>query len=221
MSEPMETALLKIRSVLPLDRRDDLDRLAKATAIYTEARSAAGLDQRTLLPIQQAIVSRRVLRMNYHGRARNDLTVRDVEPLGLTFHSAAWYLVGWCRLRKDYRYFKLERLQSLEVLTERFEARPDFSLRKHLEEHADTRDTLAVKLWFSGRALERAKRETQAGVTNEKPVRDGFEVDMQTFSLEWVARWLLSFGPEAEALEPARLRKLVRAEAEAVAKRYT
>jgi len=220
MAAPMETALLKIRSVLPLDRRDDLDRLANATAIHGEARSAPGLDQRTLLPIQQAIVSRRVLRMNYHGRERNEVTARDVEPLGLTFHSAAWYLVGWCRLREDYRNFKLERLQSLEVLDERFSPRPDFSLKKYLEENSGERDALPARLWLSCRGLERVRRERYLALEGEKAAREGFEVALKTFSYEWLARWVLSYGADAEVLAPAKLRNLVRAEAEAVAKRH-
>jgi len=220
MTEPMDSALLKIRSVLPLDRRDDLDRLGRATAIYGDSRSSSRLDQRTLLPIQQAIVSRRVLRMTYHAKERDDTTVREVEPLGVTFHGGAWYLVGWCRLRKDFRYFKLERLQSLEVLNERFAARPDFSLQQFLAQQADGRERFDARAWFSGVGLDRARRESFAGVVAERPARGGFEVELRTFSLEWLARWLLSFGPEAEALAPAKLRLLVRAEAEAVAKRY-
>lgn len=220
MAKPMELALLKIRSVLPLDRRDDLDRLARATAIYGETRSPAGLDQRTLLPIQQAIVSRRVLRMTYHGRERNADTVRDVEPLGVTFRGGAWYLVAWCRLRKDFRYFKLERLRSLDVLNERFATRPDFSLRKFLEQNATARGGIAARIWLSGDAIERARRENSAAITTERPARGGFEVELKTFSLEWLARWMLSFGPEAEALAPAKLRALVRAEANAIAQRH-
>jgi predicted DNA-binding transcriptional regulator YafY len=43
---------------------------------------------------------------------------------------------------------------------------------------------------------------------------------MRTFSLEWLARWILSFGSEAEARSPEKLRGLVRGEAEAVLQRY-
>jgi len=197
----------------------DLDRLARATAIYGDSRSPDRLDQRTLLPIQQAIVSRRVLRMTYHARGR-DNTVREVEPLGVTFHGGAWYLVGWCRLRKDFRYFKLERLRSLEVLTERFAARPDFSLRRFLEEQSRSRETISARVWFSSEAIERARRENFAGIIGENPIRGGFEVEMKTFSLEWLAQWVLSFGSEAEALSPPKVRTLVRAKAAEVAKRH-
>ena len=209
MGTPMQSALAKIRSVLPRDRQDDLDRLAEAMAIYGESRLPSELDQRLLLPIQQAIVARRVLRMTYRARARDDDTVRDVEPLGVTYHSAAWYLVAWCRLRKDFRYFKIERLRALEVRNERFAVRPGFSLREHLREWRTAGERIGVRIWFSVDGIERARRESYAEIQEEKVARGGFEVKMETFSLDWLARWLLSFGTEAEALAPAKLRAKV------------
>jgi len=48
----------------------------------------------------------------------------------------------------------------------------------------------------------------------------GAEFALTTFSLEWMARWILSFGVEAEALAPAKLRQLVRDAATRVAARH-
>jgi predicted DNA-binding transcriptional regulator YafY len=220
LGAPMSSALLKIRSVLPRDRQDDLDRLSQATAIFGESRLPSGLDQRMLLPIQQAIVSRRVLRMTYRARASDDDTIRDVEPLGVTYHSAAWYLVAWCRLRGDFRYFKIERLRALEVLNERFAVRPDFSLREHLSEMRATGERIAARVWFSAEAIERARRESYAEIVTQQEARGGFEVKLETFSIDWLAHWLLSFGAEAEALAPAKLRTKVATEAAGVARLY-
>ena len=217
---PMASALTKIRSVLPRESQDDLDRLSAATVIFGESRLPSGLDQRILLPIQQAIVARRVLRMTYRAKLCDDDTVREVEPLGVTYHNAAWYLVAWCRLRRDFRYFKIERLRALEVLGERFVSRPDFSLRDHLRELRATGERIVVRVWFSLETIERVRRESYAEIQTEQAIRGGFEVKMETFSLEWLARWLLSFGAEAEALEPAALRELVQSEAKAVVWRY-
>jgi len=220
MSAPMQSALAKIRSVLPRDRQDDLDRLSQAMAIFGESRLPSGLDQRMLLPIQQAIVSRRVLRMTYRAKARDADTVREVEPLGVTYHNAAWYLVAWCRLRRDFRYFKIERLRALEVLEQKFAPRPDFSLRDHLRELRATGEKVVVRVWFSLDAIERVRRESYAEIQAEQAARGGFEVTMETFSLDWLAHWLLSFGSEAEALAPASLRERVQSEAKALLWRY-
>jgi predicted DNA-binding transcriptional regulator YafY len=221
MADPMASALMKIRSVLPRERQDDLDRAAQATAIYGAPRLPSGIDQRTLLPIQQAIVSRRVLRMAYRAKARVEDTPREVEPLGVTYYGGSWYLVAWCRLRVDFRSFKLERVRKLEVLGERFASRPDFSLRTFMERAMSAEDTTSARLWFSNEAIERARRESFAGITAEEPKRGGWEVEMKTFSLEWLSHWVLSFGAGAEALAPAELRQLVRDQALAVAQKYT
>ena len=77
-----------------------------------------------------------------------------------------------------------------------------------------------TRLWFSPEAIERARRESFAGITSEHQARDGWEVELKTFSLEWLSRWLLSFGKDAVALAPAKLRTLVREEALAIAKRH-
>lgn len=221
LAGPMDSALLKIRSVLPRERQDDLERLNRATAIYGAPRLPSGIDQRTLLPIQQAVVSRRVLRMTYRAKARDDDTTREVEPLGVTFHGGAWYLVAWCRLRRDLRYFKLERVRGLEVLHERFAARPDFSLRDYIEKAMSSGDTIEARVWFSDAAMERVRRESYSGPTAERPARDGgCEVELKTYSLEWLSRWVLSFGADAEAVAPRELRERVRREAEAALARH-
>lgn len=220
LAAPMDSAGLKIRSVLPRERQDDLDRLTKATAIYGNPRLSSRIDQRVLLPIQQAVVSRRVLRLTYRAKARDSDTQRDVEPLGVAFYGGAWYLVAWCRLRTDYRSFKLERIRGLEVLADRFGARPEFSLRAYLERSLAAEDLIACRLWFSADAIDRVRRESYMEIVGEQPARGGFEVEMKTFSLEWLARWVLAFGPDAEALQPAKLRAIVRQEAAAVAERH-
>ena len=48
----------------------------------------------------------------------------------------------------------------------------------------------------------------------------GGEFALTTSSFEWLARWILSFGSGAEALAPAKLRKLVRDEAARVVRRH-
>jgi predicted DNA-binding transcriptional regulator YafY len=220
LSAPMASALLRIRSVLPRERQDDLDRLARATAIMGTPRLPSGIDQRTLLPIQQAVVTRRVLRLTYRARAKSEDTVRDVEPLGVIYYGTAWYLVGWCRLRAGFRHFKLERLRALEVRPEQFRDRPDFSLKEHLEKEIGADVTIPARVWFTADAMERVRRESFIGLVESRVAQGGFEVDFMTSSLEWLAAWLLSFGEEMEALGPPALRARVQKLAQALVLRH-
>ena len=43
------------------------------------------------------------------------VTQRHVKPLGLVYFDKSSVLVAWCRLRQDFRVFRLDRMTSLEV----------------------------------------------------------------------------------------------------------
>lgn len=221
LQAPMASALDKLRAVLPRDRQDHVERLVSRTLVYGQtARQSApeAAAQRWLLPVQQGVVLRRVLRMTYQGRERSEETQRDVEPLGVVFYGGTWYLVAWCRLRTDNRHFRIDRIRRLELTAEKFELREGFSFKQHMAESAAREKTLPVRVWFHRTAQERAQRESFATLIEEQARDGGAEFALYAWSLEWMAHWLLSFGARAEALAPAKLRALVRAEAAKIAK---
>jgi predicted DNA-binding transcriptional regulator YafY len=208
--------------VLPPDRQEHVERLARRTVVRGRPSGVAPnpAAQPWLLAVQRAVAERRVVRLAYRARGQTGETHREVEPLGVVFYGGAWYLVAWCRLRTDVRHFRVDRVQRLEMLAEACPPRPDFSLARHLEEEVSRDDTELARVWFSAAALERARQESYATLV-EETVRDGgAEVSLCTFSFEWLARWLLSFGNEAEAVAPAQLRELVRRTAGEIAERH-
>ncbi len=221
LSAPMHAVLDKLRAVLPRDRQDHVERLARQTVVVGRLNSAAAdpTAQPWLLAVQRGVALRRVLRLGYRGRERAE-TARDVEPLGVVCFGGVWQLVAWCRLRKDVRHFRVDRIRTLVMLEEACPARPDFSLTRHLEEQNSREQTLPARVWLAARVHERARNESYATLVEEVQRDGGAEFSLYTFSLEWLARWLLAFGGDAEALAPPRLRELVRAEAESIARRY-
>ena len=224
-SAPMNAALDKLRAVLPRDRQEHVERLARQTVIMgragTTRTAAADPDaQPWLLVVQRGVAQRRVLRMTYRGRERAE-TARDVEPLGVVCYGGTWHLVAWCRLRTDVRHFRVDRIRTLVVLAEQFPARTEFSLTKHLEECDERSAMLPVRVWFADAAQERARRESYATLIEDARRDGGAEFSFTTWSLDWMARWLLSFGSDAEAVAPVELRELVRATAEKTAERYS
>ena len=216
--EPMTSAIDKLRAVLPRDRQEQVDRLAQQTVISGRPGRVATdpAAQPWLLAVQRGVAQRRVLRLSYRTRSRGDETLREVEPLGVVFYGGAWYLVAWCRLRKDYRHFRIDRVQRLELLAETFATRPDFSLKAHLAAESHRDETMPARIWLADAVINRARAESWATLIEDRRRDEGAEFTVYTFSLEWLARWVLGFGACAEALEPGRLRELVRAEAEAV-----
>ncbi|MBL9198896.1 MAG: YafY family transcriptional regulator [Opitutaceae bacterium] len=222
LSAATDAALDKLRAVLPRDRQEHVERLARQTVVLGR-RGDIKTDpaaQPWLLAVQRGVAQRRVLRLSYRGAGRTEETQREVEPLGVVFYGGAWYLVAWCRLRRDYRHFRTDRMLRLEMLAETIPARPDFSLSKHLDEQMDRSEMLPARVWFTARVQERARSESYATLVEEKRRDGGAEFSLYTYSIEWLARWLLAFGRDAEAIEPAELRELVRAEAAEIVKRH-
>jgi predicted DNA-binding transcriptional regulator YafY len=68
--------------------------------------------------VEQAVVERRVLCLDYRDKHGQPTLARRVEPLGLVGAERDWYLVGWCRLRDAVRVFRLDRITTVEVTGE-------------------------------------------------------------------------------------------------------
>lgn len=224
VSGPMSSAIDKLRAVLPPDRKEHVERLARQTVVMRRpGATAAAADpdaQPWLLAVQRGVAQRRVLRLAYRGAGKTDSTSRDVEPLGVVFYGGAWYLVAWCRLRRDVRHFRVDRILNLEPQAETFPARTDFSLSRHLDEETARQDTLPARVWFARDAQERARNESYATLTQECVRDGGAEFSLFTYSLDWLARWILSFGTDAEAIAPVQLRTRVREAAEAAVRAH-
>ena len=60
-------------------------------------------------------------------------SVREVEPICLAFWGQSWTLGAWCRTRRDFRNFRLDRMRSVETLSEGFTADPARDLRSYLD----------------------------------------------------------------------------------------
>ena len=221
LRKQMDSALLKIRSVLPRERLDDLDRLERYTAVVPDWRPGLPrLSSETLIPIQRALAERRVVAIEYQGAQRPELTRRRVEPLGLAFYNNNWHLIGYCRLRRDVRDFRSDRICKLQVQNERFSGHDGFSLRHYLETSAREGKFEIAQVRFRPEVMNRVRAEWWSRLEAERTERESVVATLLAYDAEWFALWLLSFGSAAEVLSPPRLRDQVLAEVGKVALKY-
>ncbi len=220
MKTPLESALLKLRAVLPAERQEFIEQMVQKTVVLArKPRSTPTFaDRDWLLPLQEAAVRRRKVKLSY--QTPSELTEREVEPLGMAFYGESWYLVAWCCLRKSLRHFRMDRIESVVVLNQTFAPRPEFSLIEHMQKVAIDEGTVEVCIRFAKGALERVRRESYLKITQEDATEHGADIVLRTYSLDWLAPWLLSFAGEAEALEPEQLRRRVRDLAEQTFQRH-
>ena len=148
--------------------------------------------------------------------SRGEVTRRTVHPLALVYYTDHWNLIAFDLLRNGIRNFRLDHILTMRVLSERFEPPADFDLREYLEERAAPDDMIDVKLRFSATAYRLARTRIPARVVEEVEDENEVEVAFQIESLKFLARWMLSFGGEVRVVEPDRLRRLVREEAERI-----
>ena len=71
--------------------------------------------------IQDAIENRKLLKFKYF--APSGESERTIEPYYVVFKWTSWYVYGWCLKRKDYRLFKLNRMDNVQVSKKEFECR--------------------------------------------------------------------------------------------------
>ena len=115
MARASEEALIKINDVLPEDARAQAERVQ----LHSFAPGMTRKVRLRLDTLEAAARDRAVLRLNYVNGA-GEATEREVHPLGLWFWGKVWTLVGWCRLRSDFRVFRVDRILALPATGETF-----------------------------------------------------------------------------------------------------
>jgi predicted DNA-binding transcriptional regulator YafY len=183
--------------------------LKQSTALFIGPPQAKGASQAVLTQIQSALAQRRVLALDYRASGRDEATRREVEPLGLIYYGDHWHLIAYCRLRRDYRDFRTDRMVKLSANGATFQPHPGFSVREYVNSWRDQTPSVEVKLKFTVRAAERARRSWFAGMLEETRVKDGIVMTFPVCGLEWFAGWVVSFGTEVQVLAPPELRPLV------------
>ena len=110
-------AIDKIKSILRYSIKDKANLLADRTQynqVLHKERSSNNLSD-----LQNALTNYNLVKIEYINK-ENSVTIRLIEPFAI-LNSENWYLVAWCRLRNEFRFFRPDRIQKMEILTEKFE----------------------------------------------------------------------------------------------------
>jgi predicted DNA-binding transcriptional regulator YafY len=199
----MNSALAKIRAVLPPDRQDHIARLESRMSL-----AGAGQPRQpaSLFAIQKALADRTVLRISYRGSGAVEPLRREVEPLGLTYYGDRWHLIGWCRVRQDYRDFRTDRIQAISSLPEQFASHDNFSLTQFLGRWEDPAERVKGSVRVNPFAAERIRKEAPFKILHEERNEQGVTFTIEGGKWDWYLPWFLSFGSHLNVVEPDDLR---------------
>lgn len=146
-------------------------------------------------------------------------TTRTIEPVQIYFKTRNWYVYAFCQLRREYRFFKVARMQKLILLEDRFLPHAPFIAETAEWEEGYTAQMVKLSLKFApearGRIIEWFAEETI------HQSEDGYSyVTISYPEDEWVYGFILGFGVHVEVIKPAHIRKIIKERAEAITAMY-
>jgi len=110
LAEAARNALAKIGAVMPKERQDDLETPALRIAPAADG-ADVGID---LGMVREAIRSERKLVIRYPDKT-GGVRERTVWPIALGYVDRTQILAAWCELRRGFRHFRADRMESLKM----------------------------------------------------------------------------------------------------------
>ena len=171
-----------------------------------------------------AVLRQYEVEFDYRKPGAATVSRRRVQPYHLAHRENLWYLIAFDSGRRALRTFALPRITNPAVLKTRFTRPPDFSPEKFfaralgvLGGDRDYRVVVRFGAAVADRVREREWHESQE-------LRDlpggRLEVSLRLGALPEIERWVLSWGGDAEVIQPRELRDRLRATAAALGKLY-
>ncbi|MGL5892910.1 MAG: helix-turn-helix transcriptional regulator, partial [Bacteroidia bacterium] len=198
-----DTASEKIRAQLRGELKDEwavLDERISVDSFYSPAPAPAS--DTHIDAANDALANSRVVYFRYRTADETE-SRRQVEPIGLLFYSNVWHLIGWCRLRKDYRDFRLDRVLEIQVLDENFDTSKRISISTYVQQQRRTENWIQAKI-FVTEDLYGFIRNTRysMGYVSDERVAGGYEMLFTVSSVAHFSKWMLMLGTKARIIEP-------------------
>lgn len=212
--QQFSSAMQKIRAVLRGSDKDFLESLDENIAVLRDNRTnEQQFPNRFLTDIQEALANQKVLSVEYYSFYSDSTSRREIEPIGIFHMHNSWHLIGWCRLRSDYRDFRADRIKTLHLTDQVYDKSKRISLQQYITKElvADpdqpsliqVRVTHDVARWLG-------QQKYYYGFVQERVEKDFVEMDFLYNSLQHFSRWLLMLGKHATIMAPEDLKIITR-----------
>ncbi len=202
------SALFKIKSVLKAKDKEHVEDLESRVAVMKPVRPQA-FPNDFLTTIQQAIVNKHILQLSYFSNYNEVTTQREVEPIGLSYYGSGWHLIAFCQLRQDYRDFRVDRIQNLTLVGKVFKKEHP-SLQNYLQQFMKPTNLEEVVILFDQQIARYLGEQKYAFGFQKEERQDGMvKMYFQIGCLQYIGRWLLSYGNSVQIEKPERLKEIM------------
>lgn len=213
----LDLAIEKITNLIPKIKNDDFQEYSRKVVVdilplgYTHRQKARIKD------VHRAVIAQRLIELEY-SNAKGECSRRTVEPLTLVFKGYAWYLFAYCRLKSDYRLFRLSRMREVTILSESFDRKPR-SYEDAFWTDPDSIRMVHLSLLFSREV--RVQVEDYFEPEQIQYSEDGsMHVEVDFPEDAWVYSLILGFGEHVKVLSPPHIQKIIQEKAEKIKSVY-
>lgn len=142
--ESYTDGVTKIKSVLRNGAKDKASLLSERVAF--EKNPEENVTSNYLSSVQVALTNFRVIQLEYYSPTNDEITNRQVEPFAVINRiGESWYLIAWCRTRKDFRLFRFDRIKKIEIAEDTFVPHK-ISLEEYLKDYRSKFNTPDIPL---------------------------------------------------------------------------
>ena len=200
------SAMYKLKSVLRSNDKDWLSNIESRVVMQTAEPMFNDNSPNTLAVLFESIAEKKQILLSYKTFDKEEVTQRNIEPVGVFHDHNNWYFLGYCHLRKDYRQFRTDRIQAIKKTDCDFTIEHD-SLETYLNK-AETIPTTKVRILIEKKIARYLVTEKKYhGFVSEKEVDGKIEMTFMSSSVDnGFPRWFLMFGDYATILEPESLK---------------
>jgi predicted DNA-binding transcriptional regulator YafY len=220
--EQYRSAMFKIKSVLRYSEKDLLDDMSTYIEVvenpYLPAAENKPIHLQTIL---KSIAGKEVLDIGYFANHSQEYSNRDVEPVGIYYQGSYWYMIAWCRMRKDYRSFRTDRISYINITGKHFEKQHP-SLKSFLTKMNKEKEMFTIVIRVEKPVLKYfGDQKFYNGFVSQKEVGGKMEMTFITASLMGFAKFYLLYGEYAEIISPPQLKELVKNNLDAISKKLS
>lgn len=211
MKADFASAITKIKAILKPEEKDRLEKLHSQISVLNYLSSNPNNNRLFLNEIQQALVSKSVLEIDYQAAYGAPATKRLVEPIGLCNYHRRWHLFAWCRLREEYRDFRLDRIIDLQITSGNFKGKQHISLEEFISQMNVITGEPNISVLIKNENMHRVSDSKYwYGFTNEEVVDEQTtRVYFSNAELRGFASWLISSCSYAKVEKPVELKNIL------------
>lgn len=223
-SAELRSAIARLAERIPEQAWLDLQAIADERFSF---RSGAEIDLNPDIwhGLEEACQNRHTVWMRYYTASRDAVSERKFDPYLLhIYRGTNPYVIGYCHSRMEPRWFRVDRIQALEVLKETFSPDPTFDARDHLEmifQHEAGGVPVTTAIWFDAKTAPYIRERRWHPTKEIQEHGDGsLTLQMTVRGLNDLKRWILFYGGGAKVLAPLELVQMVKEEVQRMNSMY-